>query len=127
MSKQSKLKSPTKSEWNKNRSTTSNKGSIIESPALRKHGQTYVTKLPNTIWIGSLPSPFERFGTNPKTGMKSKRVKGRKLIRKMKDNNIKLAFSRMTGNQAIKFLHPRRLRNAIINKTIPDGVFAPTQ
>lgn len=53
-------------------------------------------------------------------------TKGRKLMSSLKIDRVNVAMQRMTGNQAIKFLHPRRLREAIINKTIPDGVFTPS-
>ena len=53
-------------------------------------------------------------------------LKGRKEMRKLSHFRTNMALGRMDGLQALKFLHPRRLRKAIIDKTIPDGTFTPS-
>lgn len=46
-----------------------------------------------------------------------------KKLRKLKLANVELAFSRANSIGALRHLHPRRLRNAIINGQVPEGVF----
>ena len=47
-------------------------------------------------------------------------------MRKLKRANVELAFSRANSIGALRHLHPRRLRNAIINKQVPEGTYKPT-
>lgn len=55
------------------------------------------------------------------------KLKGRKSMRGLSRDAVTRAMQQQDGMQALKFLHPRRLREAILHKQIPDGTFKPTE
>ena len=52
---------------------------------------------------------------------------GRKSMRGLNIDAVKKAFDRQTGLQALKFMHPRKMRNVILQHQVPEHVAAKLQ
>ena len=49
-------------------------------------------------------------------------TKERKSMRSLKRDSVIKAINNMTGLQALKFMHPRSLREKVLQKQVPDHV-----
>ena len=52
---------------------------------------------------------------------------GRKSMRGLDINAVQRALNKQTGLQALKFMHPRKMRNAVLQHQVPEHVAAKLQ